>query len=276
MAGYIGNIPAPEGTQDRTLFTATAAQTVFTLPPNVSYTPGYVDVFLNGSKLINGTDFTALDGTIVTLIEAAELNDNVEIVSYSTAIVTGNMTASETAPINPADGDFWFKSDTGVVYIYYNDVDSGQWVELYSGTAGGWVDNGLAVYYNGANNVGIGVTNPGTKLTVDGGILATGDITAFGSVSDINTKQNVEPITDAMAKVSELNGVTFEYKETPGERMTGLIAQDVEKVLPEAVYEATPGTIAVRYHNMIGLLVEALKEQQAEIDELKRRLDGSV
>lgn len=275
MAGYIGNIPTPETTQEREIFSATASQTVFTLTSS-EYEVGFVDVFLNGVKLVNGTDFTALDGTTITLTVGAELNDTLEVVSYSASIMVGNMVISTTLPSNASDGDFWWNSETGTVYIYYQDTDSAQWVELFSDSSAGWSNDGTALTYTGALNVGIGVNAPANELEVDGNVVVSGDITAFGTVSDINTKQNIEPIKNAIEKINALNGITFEYKDNPDERMTGLIAQDVEKVLPEAVYNVNEETIAVRYHNMIGLLVEAIKEQQQEINELKRRLDGGI
>ena len=72
-------------------------------------------------------------------------------------------------------------------------------------------------------------------------------------------------------KVSSLRGVQFEYRET-GVRSTGLIAQEVEKVLPEAVFvtDDATGMKGVRYQITVGLLVEAIKELKAEIEELKK------
>lgn len=124
----------------------------------------------------------------------------------------------------------------------------------------------------GVNGLGNSIVG---DLEVTGNIIATGDITAFGSVSDIATKQNITSITDSIAKVKKLNGITFEYKTRPDQRVAGVIAQDVEKVLPEAVYEIIQDgkTIkAVRYDNIIGLLIEAIKEQQTQIDDLTIQL----
>ena len=108
-----------------------------------------------------------------------------------------------------------------------------------------------------------------------GALITTGDITAFGSVSDIRLKENIEPITNALDKVSQIGGYTFAYKKNPDVRMTGVIAQEVEKVLPEVIYTTTDinsgeENLAVRYENMIGLLVEAIKELKTEVDTLKK------
>ena len=115
-----------------------------------------------------------------------------------------------------------------------------------------------------------------SKLSINGtsGSLVTeGDITAFGSVSDRNRKENIVKIDNALEKVAQISGYTFNYigDETP---MTGVIAQELEEVLPEVVYEteSPDGTQskAVRHGNIVGLLIESIKELKAEIDELKK------
>ena len=80
MAGYVGNIPVPQSTQSRHSYTATASQTTF----NTSgYTAGFVDVYLNGVKLIDGTDFTATNGSDVVLTTGATLNDLLEVLIFT-------------------------------------------------------------------------------------------------------------------------------------------------------------------------------------------------
>lgn len=81
MSGYIGNIPVPQATQTRDVFTATSGQTSFATS---GYTPGFLDVWLNGVKLVNGTDFTATNGSDVVLTSGAAASDIVEVLSYST------------------------------------------------------------------------------------------------------------------------------------------------------------------------------------------------
>ena len=98
MSGYIGNIPVPQATQTRDVFTATSGQTTFATS---GYTPGFLDVWLNGVKLVNGTDFTATNGSDVVLASGAATSDIVEVLSYSTYEVnaqtyTGGLTAKNT------------------------------------------------------------------------------------------------------------------------------------------------------------------------------------
>jgi hypothetical protein len=101
-------------------------------------------------------------------------------------------------------------------------------------------------------------------------VKATGDITAFSSVSDIAMKENINPIENALDKVMQLGGYTFNYKNRPGEEMTGVMAQEIEKVLPGIVYETVDPetgkeTYAVRHGNLVGLLIEAIKELSAKV-----------
>lgn len=106
--------------------------------------------------------------------------------------------------------------------------------------------------------------------TGNGNLSASGDITAFASFSDISLKENIEPIENALDKVCSLGGYTFNYIDAPEKgRVPGVIAQEVQKVLPEAVYETQQGTLAVRYDNTIALLLEAIKELKQQVDELK-------
>lgn len=83
-------------------------------------------------------------------------------------------------------------------------------------------------------------------------------------------EQNVESITNAGAKVSNLRGVIY-TSALDGSRQTGLIAEDVNKVLPSAVIKNEDGTMSLDQLNIIGLLVEAIKELQEEVNALKAK-----
>jgi len=99
-------------------------------------------------------------------------------------------------------------------------------------------------------------------------ITATGDIAAanFNSTSDISLKGNIQTIVNPLDKITKLNGVTFNWKENQKPSI-GVIAQELEKVLPELV---TQGDVkSVNYNGLIGVLIEAVKEQQKQIEELR-------
>lgn len=108
-----------------------------------------------------------------------------------------------------------------------------------------------------------------TKLTYN---PSTGNLVAtiMYASSDINHKTDIKPIPDALVKVSQINGVTYIRTDNDQNiRHAGVIAQEVEKVLPEVIGTDADGYKVVAYGNMIGLLVEAIKELKAEVDALK-------
>ena len=129
----------------------------------------------------------------------------------------------------------------------------------------------------GNGNVGIGNTSPSVALGVTGAIIASDNITAYGTPSDIRLKENIKVIDNALDKVKQLKGITYDLK-SDGNRLTGLIAQDLQKVLPDvyetsAVDDANDKHLAIRYGNTVGLLVEAIKEQQQIIEDLKLKIE---
>jgi len=111
--------------------------------------------------------------------------------------------------------------------------------------------------------VGLGnLSNNGNNLA--GAFTATGNITAF---SDARLKENVETIEGALDKVSQMRGVMY---DKDGERGTGVIAQEMQQVMPEVVMDSGRGDyLSVAYGNIVGVLIEAVKELKAELDEYK-------
>lgn len=120
-----------------------------------------------------------------------------------------------------------------------------------------------------SGNVGIASTQPTSTLTVQGNALITGVTTAtdFNSTSDEKLKTNIQPISTPLDKITQLNGVEFTWKET-NKPSIGVIAQEVEKILPQLVSQGETKT--VNYNGIIGVLIEAIKELKEEIEELKK------
>jgi Chaperone of endosialidase len=124
-------------------------------------------------------------------------------------------------------------------------------------------------------NVGIGTASPSYKLHVVGDIYASGNVTAY---SDMRAKSNLEVITSPIDKISQLTGYTYEMLDNPDlttkitPRYTGIIAQELEHVLPEAVHKDKEGKYSVAYGNMAGLFVESIKELTNENKELKNKV----
>lgn len=143
----------------------------------------------------------------------------------------------------------------------------------------------------GSNVIGIsGVYAAGNSIFT-GSFTSTGVTNFFGSVningkdletelalgkalpsSDERLKYNIRTIKNSLEKVSNLRGVEFEFKKD-NKKQIGVIAQEVEKIIPEVVGENPDGYKGVQYGNLVGLLIEAIKEQQEQINELKQTID---
>lgn len=104
------------------------------------------------------------------------------------------------------------------------------------------------------------------KSAMGDNIWTSGNVTAY---SDRRVKTNIQKIDNALDKVGKLNGYTFDRTDVDLPRQTGVIAQEVLEVLPEAITGDEEGMYSVAYGNMVGLLIEAIKEQQQQIEELK-------
>ena len=125
-------------------------------------------------------------------------------------------------------------------------------------------------YVNGNNEM---------RLEADGDLQVDGDVIAFSTAiaSDERIKENIEQINNPIEKIKKIKGVTFDWRKT-GKASGGIIAQDVQQVMPSIVKEVNDlemGTshLTVDYNGIIGLLVETVKQQQKDIEILKSKID---
>jgi glutamate synthase domain-containing protein 3 len=174
---------------------------------------------------------------------------------------------------------------TGGLYDSNNNVGTAGSILSSTGSAISWIAAGgvtisndtstNAIRYPIFEDITSGITTninvSSTKLTFN---PSTGTLSAtqFTSLSDANKKKNIRPIENAIDITKKLEGVRFDWIDND-EPSIGVIAQDVEKVLPELVVESG-GTKSVSYGNIIGVLIEAIKEQQVRIEELERKLNA--
>ena len=125
------------------------------------------------------------------------------------------------------------------------------------------------------NSLGVGMAASATVGRID----ATNDIVAFSS-SDIRFKENIQPIENALEKISKISGNTYDWKaENKIEHGyegndVGVIAQEIEAVLPQLVQTRENGFKAVKYDKLVALLIEGIKEQQLQIEQLRIDLDN--
>jgi len=166
--------------------------------------------------------------------------------------------------------DLYFRRNVGGTLSAWREIyHTGNLTPLVIGTTASTAMAGNTSLPSTPGDVGLGnLSSSGNALA--GAFTATGDITAF---SDARVKENVETIPNALEKVTALRGVNFN-KIGEEKRSTGVIAQEVKEVLPEVIHENEDGMLSVAYGNITGVLIEAIKEQQKQIEELKARLDG--
>ncbi|MEY4333742.1 MAG: Pelagibacter phage, partial [Bacteroidota bacterium] len=125
------------------------------------------------------------------------------------------------------------------------------------------------------NSIGIGMAASATAGRID----AAGDIVAF-STSDKNFKENIKPIENALEKISKISGNTYDWKEDMKEyhgfegNDVGVIAQEIESVLPQLVTTRETGYKAVKYDKLVALLIEGIKEQQTQIHKLTLEVEN--
>ena len=186
------------------------------------------------------------DGTVrtdtLTVDENATIAGNLTVSGTFTDSGSGTQTAARAA-LSGGTG-ITYNSSTGVIDC---DINTPAEVGLGSLSSNG---NSLA-----------------GNFSVSGAITASGNITAF---SDARLKENVETIEGALDKVSQMRGVMY---DKDGERGTGVIAQEMQQVMPEVVMDSGRGDyLSVAYGNIVGVLIESIKELKAEIEALK---DGS-
>ena len=205
-----------------------------------SYAPS-----LTGSGA-SGTWGIAITGNAASATTAT--NQSGGTVSATTGTFTGNITVSSG---NATGGGIILADDGDIVDLNdaYCSMRFSAGVRIFSANRGGTASILLG---NGGN------------------IVAIGNITAYGSASDITLKENIVKFGNALSIVNQLNGYYFNYigKE---DRLVGVIAQEVEKVLPELVYTFKPLNTdedkkAVKYELLSAVLIEAIKEQQTQIE----------
>lgn len=224
-----------------------------------------------GNMQING-DFTVVGADINVGTNGEKIfatGDDIRISSNSGYI-----------DIIPADGSHGIilRDYTGASsdWTGFRHVNNGSLDRLEFSVANGGYGSGLVLRQD--NRVGIGVTAPGYSLHVSGKIKSDG----ITETSDIRLKKNILGIDNALEKLLQLNGVTYNWRvdEFPQFKLSegtqiGVIAQDIQKLFPEVVNTDDEGYLSVEYSHLVPVLIEAIKAQQLIIDEYKAKLDGT-
>ncbi len=179
--------------------------------------------------------------------------------------VTGAMTASGTIGNLNTSTDRGMQMEDNSTSVATLRCDADRW-RVYMGGSGNSQET-LTVTETG--RVGVKDSTPSYKLDVAGTIRATGDVIAF---SDERVKENIKTIDNSLEKVNKLRGVEFN-KIGEDKKSIGVIAQEIEKIIPEVVRTDDEGMKSVAYGNVVGVLIEAIKELNAEVKDLKEKLN---
>ena len=153
------------------------------------------------------------------------------------------------------------KNTTGDLYI--DDAGGNIYIQAKTGEQSivAFADGAVDLYYDNSKKL----------ETVTGGVSVTGDMTASGNVtaySDAKLKTEIHTINDALGIVGKLRGVNYKWLSN-GQSDIGVIAQEVEEVIPEVVKETEDGTKTVDYSRIVSVLINAVNELKAEVEELK-------
>jgi hypothetical protein len=251
--------------------TLTAADITGNSSVGLNYTP----VSANTSGSINGSlTLTSGDLTVRDILSSRDIragNSTVNAVVNAISISIGNSTVSGVLNSTAlavqgiyangslgANGQLLFSNGTGLYWasgggatLTANNTDTQTYYFPMSNTVSGAWSNGV-------------VSNTQLYFVPSTGTLNS---TIFNSLSDASAKDNVETISDATAIINQLNGVTFNWKNT-GDKSSGVIAQDLEKIIPFLVTD-TDGTKSVNYSGLIAYLIQAVKELSAKVDRLE-------
>ena len=193
-----------------------------------------------------------------------EMDTNLGSFFYSSSVANNgttlqlHYTSSGDVPVNQATHE--------VPLVNGINPGSNGRIAFYTGSTSLKTLEGFIVDASGSVGINVDEANdpPLTyKLTVSGSIGAVG---SFNQISDERYKENIQPIDGALNKILTSRGVSFEMG---GKKEVGVIAQEIQKTIPEVVTEDNKGYLSVSYGNVVGVLIEAIKELKAEIEDLK-------
>lgn len=221
----------------------------------------------------NGDTFTANDKTwVYDTVSWKSLGSSGVSISGGTTVVTDS-----TAPTSPSDGDLWFDNANDVLYVWDGDAGTPAWKTAASatGTSNISVSNDTSTttdFYPTFTSATAGNLNAtsvsSTKLYFQ---PSTGTLSAteMNTLSDASLKNGVQTISNGLDVINSIRPVSFNWKDTD-QVGYGVIAQELEEILPAIVRENSDKLKSVSYTQLIAFLISAVQEQQKQINELKK------
>ena len=258
---------------------------------NYLITAGATKQYMDGANIIWSRAAIGTAGTAITFSQLANLN--------TTGLAIGGdgnpnlkLTVSETGTVI-SGGDVTFASQAKGIEIYNQSSGTtdnliGCWFStgphkagIASGrtnAASNWAVD-LRFFVHGTEIANLDHTYEKMRLYGDGNLTINGSLTQSGSLSDITLKENLVKIATPLEKLLQISGYTFTWKENAPARQhisnivedAGLIAQEVESILPQIVRSNEDGSKALNYNGVVGLLVEAIKELTEKVNALENK-----
>jgi hypothetical protein len=270
------------------------------IPSGIISSSAQIDTLFNIDGLVSGSsqiNFTQLSGISANIISASSDTSNVDmiitggsisanlyggVVSGSAQIVSiltplNSFSASnDNTSLNAATSSYETKG-RGIVSGSIQVLGGSTVLSGSNQTNITSINQNLGTTTTGVQfaSLGIGTTPDATyELKIEGDVAASGDIVAYYT-SDKRLKNNIQPIQNALDKVNELGGYTFDWNEELQKARKGhdigVIAQEVQSILPEVVVERDNGYLGVDYQKLVPVLIEAIKELSAKIKDLENK-----
>jgi hypothetical protein len=221
---------------------------------------------VNGTFVASGTSLVSGSAQVVAMLSSLNTYTGSNDTTNTTQNTRLSRLEESTSSLNTLTGSLATTYE-GRASATKTIVSGSSQITLSSTTGGGTTAN---VQFG---SLGIGMAASGTSGRID----ASGDIIAF-STSDKNFKENIIPIPNALEKISKISGNIYDWKSELKEyhgfegNDVGVIAQEIEEILPQLVTTRENGYKAVKYDKLVALLIEGIKEQQIQINELKAQI----
>ena len=237
---------------------------------------------ISGDIDVDGTtnlDVVDIDGAVdmaLTLAVAGVVTANAGVVVDEMTIDGDTITATDDFIID-AVGDITLDADGAQIRFkdatterYTFNLDATPELDVTGGNFTIHTNTSDADFVVTGNDGGAAITAMTLDMSAAGAATFNNDVTAF---SDERLKRDIETIPNALDKVCQMRGVTFERIDDEGSRSMGVIAQEIEKIIPEVVREdsSEEKIKSVAYGNMVGVLIEAIKELKSEVEQLKNK-----
>ena len=262
------------------------------IPSGIISSSAQIDTLFNIDGIVSGSsqiNFTQLNGISPNIISSSSDTTNVDMIITNGSISANLYGGVVSGSSQILGGSGIVSGSSQITYANISSIPGGivsgssQTINYLNSAAPGVVSGSIQVLgsstiHSGSsgnyqfNSIGVGTAGS----TVAGEIRAIADITAYYS-SDIRLKENIQPIENALEKVNQISGNTYDWKEGYEEIHShkgndiGVIAQEIEEILPQIVTNRDNGFKAVQYEKIIPLLIEAIKELSIKINELENK-----